>query len=584
MVGKVPLIFLFLLLAAAIPPVHGQSPELTDAEHWQSAVEGYAQRDYGAAGQHAQRVIRRGNSTYESAAWLLLARSELRMDRLPSAQEAAERLISLYPHGRYASHAHYVLAEVAFRQERFFDCALQLLDAAQTTDDEPLHLLAREKLERLYELYLSDEQQGRFLAWVDHPEIMAELTAVRQGYRLPLKVGVVVQLSGPYGEEGQGLLAGIEHAVAEAMRRSRLAVELISRDSEGNVVEAVRAAHSLITEEGVIALIGDLAGQTSAAVAAVAAERGVPLIIPASADVGLSEIGDNVFQLMADYRREGEIAAAYAWETMGARRVAILAPDSEEGVQRVEGFRSEFEARGGRVTQAQWYYPETMDFRPQLEAIDREALALREPEPDTLQVAAEPQMESVAEVDSLMLEGDSTAVVYRYGPGLEYLDALYVPVQGEEMALLAPQIAAVSPYARLIGSATCLDLVRRESNRRYTEGMVFPAHFASATQPAVEGDFEDLYRERTGFPPDRWNVLGWDAFNFLAPALKRDGKLSPALVARRLAGTGVYRGARMEMHFPAGSRVNHALYILRYAGDSLEMLWHPRQVIENDAP
>jgi branched-chain amino acid transport system substrate-binding protein len=566
---KLSLIILSLLFAVigGIPDARGS--EYTDEDQWGQALESYQQGDYGAAAVHLQKVIKFESSRYKSAAWFLLGKCYLHLGMFREAEETAQRQICLFPYGRYAPFSNYTIAQIEFLQGDFVSAAYHLLTAAQTTRDDDLNLLARSKLERLFEIYLNDSQKDEILTLVDSASILAELTAVRHGSRLPLKVGVILPLSGPMQKIGQDILDGIELALAEARRKSRLEVEMISRDSGGDLIEAVKSARSLIHEERVIALIGDLEADCAAAVAATAAENRIPLIIPATQAAHLSEIGENVFQLLTDYESEGAAAAAYALREMNLKKVAILAPANEDGIARVRGFQNYFENAGMRAPQVQWYYRETTDFKRLLEIIAdigrvKQGIPFvqqNEQNTDSLQIQElnAPPFEQTEPVNS----------------PLNYFDALYIPVEGDELSILAPQIAAAGFSGTLIGSSNCLDLVTLAANQRYVEGMIFPSNFASYQGYIENSELEKLFQGKMKTDPNRWNVLGWDALNFIAAVLKGSGKSSPEKIVSRLSAARRFAGIRMEMVFPSDIRVNQALYVLKFSKGRIEVVESP---------
>ncbi len=572
--------FLVLLLlgggtiAAALDP-----PEHVGDPFWQEALARFQEKDYGAARAILERLIRQGGSRCESSAWLLLGKCYLHLDMPSQAEESARKLIAAYPHGRYAAYAHYLIAETDYLRERFFDAALDLLTAAQITRDDELNLIARAKLERLFEHYLSAEQQSALQNWVKASAIRADLAAIQEGYRLAPRVGVILPLSGSDEVTGQALLAGIEAAASAA--QDRLPVEIIPLDSRGDIVEAVRAAQFLIAEEGVVALIGELNDEASAAVGAVAAEHGVPLIVPASSDLALTRVGENVFQLLADCSLEGATAAEYLYRDLGVTRVAILAPTSDAGAHRAEGFQ-DYYSTVGVTCSVQWYYKDADDFRRQIAALSQSGAAALEEQLGWRQSQALPAATEVSPDTTLPLgyeiAPDSAADL----SGIRYYEALYVPVQGDELALLAPQLAIAGYDGILVGSTDCIDRAGLAANRRYLDNMIFPSHFAA--EAGFGSNFPKAYGEASGAVPNRWNVLGWDAFNFLAQGMTGSDKLSPRKVLRRLEGMREFQGARADLLFGAGDHRNHALYMIEVNPEGIRTARGPMNKSEKPKP
>ncbi|HEX7344484.1 MAG TPA: ABC transporter substrate-binding protein, partial [bacterium] len=494
---------------------------------WQLAVEKYADSDYGAAVVLLQRILQEESSPHESAAWLLLGRSHLHLRHLAEAEEAANQLILRYPHGRYATFANYLRAQIHFLRGDYYGAALELLQAAQASQDDGLSLLARGKLERIFELFLRGDERQRVMAWVKDSEIRAELSAAEQGFRRPYCIGVIMPLSGLQSETGLSILSGVEAACAEARKRMRLDFEVIARDSRGDVVEAIRAAHSLIAEESVLGLIGELDEAACAGVAAVAAEQGTALILPTIREADLAAIGENVYQMMPNYSTEGAAAAVYLIHELKVKKVGILAPASAEGMARVDGFRNSFEKGGGVVAGLQWYHQETADFRPLLARLIQPLFASA-PVPEDSSIADSTSSDFFDAQGAIFKESSHTTMSFNA------LEALYIPVQGEEMALLAPQMALFDFQGVLMGSSDCWNFLSQEATRRYFNGLLFPSVLPDFQGWSSDSEFGRMYRSRTGVIPNRWNALGWDAGSLLAQGFRDTGKLSRAKVVQRL--------------------------------------------------
>ena len=562
---SLPVLFLVLLSFIFPTPMSAQSSVDAQEERWTQAREKYSEGDYGAALVLLQRIVREAASAHESAAWLLLGRSQLHLNHLNEAEAAADQLLLRYPQGRYAAYASYLRAQIDFIKADHYGAAVNLAQSAQAAQDDELNLQARTKLERIFELYLRGDERQRLLAWVKQPDMRAELLSVEQGYRLPYRIGVILPLSGQRSEIGLSILSGIVEACAEARRRMRLEIEITARDSRGDAVEAIRAAHSLITEEGSLALIGGVGDEASSGVAAVAAERKTALLLPTVRQSDITAIGENVFQLQPDYFTEGTAAAEYLTRELGIKRVALLAPASPEGMARVDGFCSRFENSGGGLVGLQWYHQETTDFRPLMAALVQSCNSPLLNSPDTTATDTT-RSQAFAAMGSIYSDSSLMAMP------LSALEALYIPVQGEELALLGPQLALLGFQGVLISSSACLDFLGQEATRRYFDGMIFPSVLPDFQGWQSNSDFDRIYRSRTGAFPNRWNALGWDTFNLLAYGFRDSGELSRRRIIQRLSENRRLEGVQQLMVFPEEERMNHAIYILKYESGKLREL------------
>ncbi len=579
--------FRYCLIVLLLLPVIALSA--ADEESlWLTAVEKYNRGDYQAAVVDLRGLINTPYCSYESAARLLLGKCYLHLDNPSAAETAARRLILHFPQSRYAPYAHYLIAQTRFLRRDYYAAARELLIAAQTTRDDDLNLLAREKLIAVFADQLDEENRTRLLNEVKSADIADDLHYVAQGYRPPLKIGVILDLSGSAGGTGRDIAAGIRAAYRQIRAGLPREVLLLEEDTAGSVVRAVQAAEKLIGEENVDALIGGAHGDCAAAVAGVAAANRVPFIVVGAQDRELTQLGDGVFQLLPDYFSEGDIAAWFAWNDLKIQRCAVLAPAGRSGGQRADGFIERFEDLSRRPVELQWYYPGATSFKRQLDNLIRlgaDSLAAawelseeqvnrlldwdKEPEEEEETAALPEDSLTVDVVDSLL-----EAIV----SPINFFDALYIPIDGDEISYLAPQIAAAGFDGILIGDTECLTQVTRESDRRYVDGIIFPAHFPAPTLSSADLDFLKSTGQARNDQGNLSVLLGWDAFGFLASVLDEPRKLSPACILDRLEEVRRYRGKRLTLAFPAGSRVNGALYILTFKNGRFKVLKTPEEV------
>lgn len=97
----------------------------------------------------------------------------------------------------------------------------------------------------------------------------------------PIKVGVIIALSGPaasYGaSERRGIEAVVEKVNAEGGVNGRK-IEIVVRDSKTNPTEAARLASQMISDDGVIAIVGGTTTSETMAFADAAMRAKVPML------------------------------------------------------------------------------------------------------------------------------------------------------------------------------------------------------------------------------------------------------------------------------------------------------------------
>ncbi len=182
------------------------------------------------------------------------------------------------------------------------------------------------------------------------------------------RIGVLVPLTGSYAAFGQSVADGVKLALEKANQSlpPDEQVEPILRDTQGDSVEAVKAARALIQDDQVDAIIGPVTGSETAAVAAVTNPLHALLICPAASRDGFSSIGPYVFRNSLTNELQGRAIAQYAVQKMGLKRFAILSPQDAYGDVLSSSFRGEVEALGSTIVAAVTYPPNTTDFRQAL--------------------------------------------------------------------------------------------------------------------------------------------------------------------------------------------------------------------------
>jgi len=185
------------------------------------------------------------------------------------------------------------------------------------------------------------------------------------------KVGVLAPLTGSYAGFGKDLLEGIRLAVEKANQTSSSEepIELLVRDTAGDSVEALKAAKTLILQDGVVALLGPVAGSETTAVAALANQERCPILCPAASRDTLSSIGPYVFRNSMTNEGQGRALAQYAVDKMGLRSFAIVSPQDAYGEVLADSFRKKAESMGASIVASASYPPNSTDFRQALTAL-----------------------------------------------------------------------------------------------------------------------------------------------------------------------------------------------------------------------
>jgi branched-chain amino acid transport system substrate-binding protein len=307
-------------------------------------------------------------------------------------------------------------------------------------------------------------------------------------------VGEYGSFTGSEATFGQSTSKGIKMAFDEANKAGGIKgkqLKLISLDNQGKAEEAAAAVTRLITQNGVVAVLGEVASSRSLAAAPIAQEKKVPMITPASTNPKVTEVGDYVFRVCFIDPFQGTVMAKFAFDNLKAKKVAILRDvKSDYSVGLADYFVQKFKELGGQIVADQSYQSGEIDFKAQL-------TQLRASKPD----------------------------------------AIFVPGYYTEVGLIARQARQLGITAPLLGGDGWDSGKLYEIGGQAINGNYFSNHYTTeSTDPAVV-DFIKKFKERYNESPDAMAALGYDAALVLIDAMKRAPDLSPKAIRDEIAKT-----------------------------------------------
>ena len=553
-----------------------------------------------------------------TAIYYLIGRAQYKQKKYADARKTLRQLIREYPSSAYVDDAEYLLAAIDFEEERYEDCARRLLDVLQKTNDPrlrdkvrnllfplltdylespQLHMLESQygppaqtelKLAMAVQLYRTGQQkqaQQALQAWLKnnaaHP-----LRSVAQNYLKlasqvspqKVRIGVILPLTGYFKKEARALLSGIQFALKNDPAAKQFRVQLVVKDSQGDMLQTIRSTKELIFDDHVAAIIGELESDKSAVVGALAAPENVAVLAPAAKEVGLAALGSNIFQMVPDITVRGQKIAEYAINEMNLQSFAVLAPADKYGKNMADSFARTVDRLNGTIVAETWYYEQATDVRDQFSYIRR--LGLKKMIRDSI-IAENPAL-SASEVDSLvkvvedqrrralvenesnrpMKLSDSTAVP------VTSIDAVFLPVYTEDISYVAPQLALYNIQAQLLGGEFWNDEEVLDQNARYVSGVVFPSDYYVSPTDMRFLRFRNRYRMQMGRTPDRMDVLGYDTARLLLSVIKK-GAVERTDLLRALQDVTSFQGLLQPYRFDEKPRVNSFLHILRYENNTI---------------
>jgi branched-chain amino acid transport system substrate-binding protein len=308
-----------------------------------------------------------------------------------------------------------------------------------------------------------------------------------------IKIGHYGSMTGSEATFGVSTDNGIKLAVKERNAAGGVngkQVQLITYDDQGKGQEAVTAVTRLIQQDGVAAVLGEVASSRSIAAGPVCQREGVPMISPSSTNPQVTEIGDMIFRVCFIDPFQGYVGASFAKNQLKLDKSATLYNRSQAysaGLNKE--FVNAFEKLGGQVLTQVAYADGDNDFSAQLTSIR----------------GTNPQ--------------------FIYIPGY-YTEVVNIARQARKLGITCPLIGGdgwVSEELKNAGDTL--------------DGCYFSDHYSQEDKRPEVQDFLKKYKTEYGKTPDSMAALGYDAANLLFDAMKRAKSLNGHDLADAIAST-----------------------------------------------
>ena len=334
-----------------------------------------------------------------------------------------------------------------------------------------------------------------------------------------IRIGEFASLTGKEATFGtmshNGSLLAIEEANAAGGALGKKLV-LLTEDDQSKQGEASTVVKKLISSDGVVAMLGEVASSRSMEAAPICQQNKVPMISPSSTNVRLTEIGDYIFRVCFTDEFQGKLLATFARKSLKASNMAILTDTkSDYSVGLSRDFRGPFTAAGGKIVAEQTYNGGDKDFKGQLTAIK----------------AANPE--------AVLITG-------------YYTDVALMVRQGRQLGIQVPFFGGdgwESPKLIEIGGPD-------------VEGTFFSTHFSPEETTAAVHTFVQKFQSKYNQTPDAMAALGYDSAMVLVDAMKRAGTTDGPKLREAIAATKDHDGITGKITLDAQRNASKPAVIL----------------------
>ena len=320
-----------------------------------------------------------------------------------------------------------------------------------------------------------------------------------------IKIGIFQPLTGANGAGGMEEYEGAKLANRLYPEVLGNKVELVVVDNKSDKVEAANAATVLTQKEKVSAVIGSWGSSLSMAGGPIFAEAKIPAVAVSATNPNVTKGNEYYFRVCFLDSFQGTAGAAYAVDTLKAKKVAIVREVSNDySVGLAKFFSDHFIKLTGdanAVVATADYNTGDQDFTAQLTNIKK----------------ANP-------------------------------DVIFAPGNYTESALVIKQARALGITAPFIGTDTWDIDAFLQVGGPAVEGAVLSTFFANDVPINKSSEeFLKAYRDEYKKEPSAFVALGFDAYRVVLDAITRAGSADPQKIRDALAQTKGFEGAAGEI-------------------------------------
>jgi len=319
-----------------------------------------------------------------------------------------------------------------------------------------------------------------------------------------IKIGINYELSGDVASYGQSSVEGIEMALEEINAAGGIngkLIEAVKYDNKSEPAEATTLANKLMTQDGVIAVLGPATSGAFKATIPVATKNKIPVASGSATadDVTVDDKGvkEYAFRVCFNDSFQGTAMATYAAKNLNAKKAVIIKDSSSDYSKGLaENFKKNFEAMGGQIVGEEAYVQKETDFNAILTKIK----------------------------------------------GLEF-DVIYLPGYYNEAGLIIKQARTQGITAPILGADgfAAPELVDLAGASALTN-VYFTNHYSNLdTDPMVQ-DFIKAFKAKYNKEPDGFHALGYDLAKFVCDGIARAESLTGEAVKDALAATKDFKG------------------------------------------
>lgn len=441
------------------------------------------------------------------------------------------------------------------------------------------HLRDWTRLEETLQRFLREAPDSSFAPQAK--DLLARAT--RRVEVRPRTVAVLLPMTGRYQPIGEAVLRGVKLGLQGSD------IELVVKDTQGDVNKTGQAMEQLAFDDGAIAALGPLLVDDTKRAALLAEELQVPLLT-LSRQEGITDIGPYVFRNMLTNSAQARAIADYAMNVKGLKKFAVLYPNIPYGVELANEFWDEVVARGGAVRGAEAYTHDQTTFTSEAKRLvgryyleDRGdwAEAVRDVQGENITDAyrrrkamekARSGVEPIVDFEGLFIPDDWRRVSL-VTPALAVEDIVTNACDPRDLErirkttgkkdLKTVTLFGTNQWSSPKGRSGLPELLER-GGKFVTCSVYVDGFFVDSQRPATQKfvkSYRDAYKEG-GRDPGLLEAIGYDSARIVRQVLEKQRPNTRAAMREAMAGLKDFDGATGRTSFNDKREADKQLFLL----------------------
>ena len=324
-------------------------------------------------------------------------------------------------------------------------------------------------------------------------------------------------------------LRGLEMAVEEINAKGGIngkKIKLLNYDNKSNNDETLAVVNRLITQDKVVAILGEATSGRSKIGAQVAQQYKIPMLTSSATNPDVTKVGNYIFRACFIDPFQGMVMAKFMTENLKMKKAAILRDiKSDYSVGLSDNFAEKLKAMGGEIVADLSYQEGDIDFKSQLTSI----------------------------------KGKNP-------------DAIFVPGYYGEVALIAKQLQELNMKQPMLGgdgwSSPDLFKIAKEA----INGHYFSNHYTTESTDPKTVEFVKAFKTKYNETPDVMAALAYDSVYMMADALKNLKTITSESIRDELAKIKDFHGVTGKMSMDANRDAVKSAVVVKVQGEEYKFI------------